>query len=75
MSLDNKCEICENFWFKYPKKQPYRLAENADAQMLLYQCDYCKMYWSADLRTARILSLEEAKTLFPNYFSREKIIK
>ena len=71
MSLSNGCEICANFWLKYPKKQPYRLAENAGEQMLLYQCDHCHAYWGVDLRTARTLALEEAKLLFPKYFSCE----
>ncbi|OIZ96729.1 hypothetical protein A1D18_00080 [Candidatus Rickettsiella isopodorum] len=71
MILSNGCEICANFWLKYPKKQPYRLAENAGEQMFLYKCDHCKTYWGADLRTARVLTLEEAKSLFPKYFSRE----
>lgn len=75
MSLINGCGICANFWLKYPKKQPYKLAENADMQMLLYQCKDCKTYWGADLRTARILTLGEAKVLFPSYFNRERIIK
>lgn len=71
MRLNTGCEICANFWFKYPKKQPYRLAENAGEQMLLYQCQHCKVFFGADLRIARILTLEEAKSLFPNYFNRE----
>jgi hypothetical protein len=65
------CEICANFWLKYPKKQPYKLAENAAQQMLLYQCEQCKSFWMADLRTAIVISLEKAKEFFPNYFKCE----
>ena len=71
MRLDNGCDTCASFWLKHPKKQPYRLAENTAEQMLLYQCNYCEAFWSADLRTARVLTLEDAKSFFPNYFNCE----
>jgi hypothetical protein len=64
------CEFCKNFWMKYPKKRPYRLADNLSQQIMLYQCKECGAYWEEDLRTARVITDEEALQHFSEYFQR-----
>ena len=55
---------------KYPKKRPYRLADNLSQQIMLYQCKECGAYWEEDLRTARVITGEEAYQHFSEYFQK-----
>jgi hypothetical protein len=54
------CKDCENFWLKYPKKQPYPLTDKLAEQITLYQCTECWTYWEEDLRTSHIINSEQA---------------
>ena len=70
MSTESVCDYCHDFWMKYPKKKPYRLADNIDEQIMLYQCKECGAYWEESLRFARIISKEEAHQSFSKYFQK-----
>lgn len=71
MSEKNGCEYCKNFWMKHPKKLPDRLADNVLQQTMLYQCAECGAYWEENLRTARVITNEEARKNFGDYFQRK----
>lgn len=68
MSNQEKCNNCENFWLKYPKKRPYCLAYNDNEQITLYQCNDCGYYWEERLNNAHIITADEAYKHFSEYF-------
>lgn len=67
-----ECKFCRNFWQSYPKKRPYPLSDNMCQQLALYKCNACGAYWEESLRFAKIVSEDEAKINFKDYFHREK---
>jgi len=61
------CDICDDFWFRYPKKKPYELASSSELKCSLYLCKSCDSFWLEEQRSARIIDKVEAEKTFPNF--------
>lgn len=67
MSVNSGCEVCDDFWFRFPKKQPYQLAVNSKMYISLYRCSICNKFWLESQKSAQIIGRKEAQELFPNF--------
>ncbi len=64
VSAEQGCDVCREGW--YVGRTPERISPVGATPYLLYRCAVCGTYWVETERLARVVSLDEARRLFPD---------
>ena len=68
------CNECDDFWFSYPRKQPYPLISNSQSKCTAYLCKNCGTFWLEEQRFAKIVNRSEVAKHFPAFDTEEAVV-
>jgi len=62
------CEVCRHGVLTATWPQPERVATSIDYHSDLHRCSNCQSWWIFNEREAHVISEDEAKSIFTDYF-------